>query len=518
MEEDGPLPGWMEDESSPAPAKPSAPLMSRKEAVLHGAVESIPFGQKLVATGSTGVQSLLKALADRGLAPAYMQQLKPTTVSGEIDAERARLAQAEAERPEYATGGKIGGAVLSTVAMSPLKMVQGADKASRALRVTAAAGNAGLYGLAHGAGQGDTLAESAEGALKEGALNFVLGGAGQGLFGEALPAAARFGGEKVKDVAGWLKTHSLRPTPTLGEAMANIPGGTVGVGRELLERNVGGVTKGQALRRASAAKSKAGAAIDDVATTYDQAGGAPVLIDDALDAAAEKAARLAARPPTKAAGEKLGALLEEYRNLYPRGRPISATEALTLKRELRDAVYGANDAFNKAGNKLEGDYAKGLSQFEREVDGVLDKALGPAFEKANVSFRRLGSATEAAERQAARGVANNIVPLVASAVGLGGTAAGYEDSIPLAAGAMLLGKYGAPVGARLLHGTGNAMSRGLPAMLERAPAAMSRRVTPAAAASTGLGGTLQPMYGEGPRQDPEEAKRRALVQALMGAP
>src|SRR5207248_2654916 len=104
-------------------------------------------------------------------------------------------------------------------------------------------GNAGLYGVAHGAGQGDTATEMLRKAGTVGALNAAGGSVAHGLFGELAPPTSKYLGNKMQDLAGWLKVNSIHPTQTLGEAMDSLPGGIPAVGRELLDRGIGGLTK-----------------------------------------------------------------------------------------------------------------------------------------------------------------------------------------------------------------------------------------------------------------------------------
>jgi hypothetical protein len=178
-------------------------LDSKAESALHGAVEGIPFGQKLVAGGASGTLRLLKALSDRGIGPKYWQNLSGTSYDEQLAGERDKLARSEKEHGGYTLGGKMVGGGLSMAAMSPFAagdLALATPEIATAAKLLAAGGNAGLYGAAHGAGQGDTLGESLQNAAVEGPASALFGVAGQAA-GDAIGPAFRYVGDKTRDFA-----------------------------------------------------------------------------------------------------------------------------------------------------------------------------------------------------------------------------------------------------------------------------------------------------------------------------
>ena len=273
-----------------------------------------------------------------------------------------------------------------------------------------------------------------------------------------LPGALVSAGGGLKNLAGWMKVNSIHPTPGLGKKMADLPGGISGVGKELLERGIGGLTKGGTARQTEQALNTAGGAMDDIVNTYDAGGGAPIDMGAAIAEGRSAAAGLMKQPTTKPAGRDLSNLLDEYQQMFA-GRNASAAEALEVKRAVGKAVYGAGEELKKSGVTLKGDYGKGLGRFERALDNQLDSALGPGFENANLTYRRLLGANEAAETQQARSLANLLL------LGLGNTAgAGVGTMMAGGAGGLaglattaLLSKYGSQAGARTAYGIGRGL-------------------------------------------------------------
>lgn len=273
--------------------------------------------------------------------------------------------------------------------------------------------------------------------------------------------ALTYSGDKLKSLGGWFKVNSLHPTPTNAEAMAALPGGTIGVGRELLERKAGGLTKGGTARDISREFRKANAATTELATYHDAVGAPPVDIRGALAAGRARAQEMIDEPTTKAAGRRMMDLVEDYEAKYASGA-APAEAILGMKRALGKTAYGAKDQLNRSGDTIAGDFGEGVSVFERSVDDALDAALGPRFEAANLLSRRLRGADQAADRTAARAQGNQLVSLknwvAANAIpGLAGGAAGglFGDSKWAALGGMALGgKYGSQVAARTLFNGG----------------------------------------------------------------
>lgn len=280
--------------------------------------------------------------------------------------------------------------------------------------------------------------------------------------------ALTYSGGKLKDLAGWLKVNSLHPVPKRAEAMAALPGGTSGVGKELLVRNVGGPTKRWTADAAKAEYGKASAAIGELAEYHDAAGGAPIDIRPAIAAAKAKAQELLNSPIKKRAGQELLNIVTDYETKFPNGA-APAADILGMKRELGEAAYGAGEQLKISRDKIHGYLGEGLSSFERATDDALDSALGPRFEAANLASRRLRGASQAAERSASRGDGNQLVSLknwvAANAIPTlaGGAAGGVFGDSPLAVaiGMGLGGKYGSQAAARSLF-TGGQFLQSIP--------------------------------------------------------
>ena len=281
-----------------------------------------------------------------------------------------------------------------------------------------------------------------------------IGRRGLGVATEALDAT----GDKLKNLGGWFKVNSLHPTPTNAEAIAALPGGAPAVGRELLERGLGGLTKRQTANDIAGEFTKASRAIDDIATKYDASGAAPVDISGAIAAGRAKAEQLLKTPTKKSAGKQLMELVNDYEAKFPEGK-VPATEALGMKRELADEAYGASDQFKVTRDKIKSHYSEGAMAFERATDDALDKALGPQFEAANLLSRRLHGANQAAGRTAARSDGNQLVSLknlvAANALpALAGTAGGAFGGPEWAVMMGLGTKYGSQMAARSLFNAG----------------------------------------------------------------
>lgn len=365
----------------------------------------------------------------------------------------------------------------------PGLLAGGASQAASALpRATqllnAAKGGAKIGSILGGvSGYGNSRSDSALGTLRDTGVGSLVGGLAGGATpyaAEALGKGAQYLGSKAEDLAGWLKTHSLHPNPKLGEAMEDLPGGAVGVGKELLDRGIGGLTKRGTAEQIEKELAGAGKATTSMAEDYDAAGGAPISLDQALAAAKQHATALQAERTTRAAGDRLAGLVDEYTQLYG-GKSLKAADVLARKRILADEAYGAKDALTRAGDHVAGKYGKEVSRLERSVDAELDKSLGPEFEKANLSYRRLLGARDAAERGAARTQSNHILGLLPYLAGIGGAAAGHSTpaSIALGVGSTLAGKYGSQAGARALYSGAAPALDSLGGLLRSLPGAIS---------------------------------------------
>lgn len=301
-------------------------------------------------------------------------------------------------------------------------------------------------------------------------------------------------GGAAENLAGWLKVNSIHPNPKLGEAMEELPGGKVGVGLELLKQGIGGLTKGGTAKQTELATSAAGKTINAIANAYDASGGKAIDLNPALADGLQHAAKLQAEPTTKAAGQKLEDLIYEYAAKY-RGQPVPASEALAMKRALAAAAY-KHGAAAKVGDTVAGDFGAGMAKLERSVDDALDQHLGPSFEGANLSFRRLLKASSATDRQEARGASNHLVGLLPLIAGVGGAGVGHAsgEAGPLAVGAglgtLLLGKYGAQAGARMLYSPVAGGINSLGALLSRTPAVLGSQM------AAGQVGSMSPTLAE----------------------
>lgn len=391
-----------------------------------------------------------------------------------------------------------GGAVGHFVGQTAPSVVAGlgAGGATAGLLARAAPLAAGLPGMAaglspgvpwltaavEGLGQGTMLGSPGQdSSLLSSLLNVGLHGGGQAL--RAAPEATGWLGNQAQNAAGWLKTHSLKPTPLLAESIEEIPGGAPALGRRFLERGVGGVTKRGTAQQADVAKGEAGQAIDALAAEHDAAGKSPISMDSALAAASAEAQRLSSRPTTKAVGQRLKGLIDEYAAIY-QGKPTTAEGGLALKRELADEVYGVAEEYARTSAKELKPYKKGVSLLERGVNRALDDGLGPEFAKRNLAYRQLGAGTQAAERNAARADSNNIFSLLATMGGLGHYGVTHDPitSAAVAAGTKALGAWGPQVGARGLYGLGSAL-QAAPAVGSAMAGAMPQAVEPLTRAS-----------------------------------
>jgi len=337
--------------------------------------------------------------------------------------------------------------------------------------------------------------------------------------GGKLEDAAVYAGDKLKNLAGWFKVNSLHPNPLVGEAMASLPGGTPAVGRELLDRGIGGLTKKGTAKQTATAASEAGAAIDDLVRAHDAAGAGSVDIGSAINVARAKATELMDEPTTKAVGQRLMDLVNDYQAKFGKGT-ASAADALKMKRALADVAYGQSEILKRTGDTVAGKFGEGVSVFERSVDEAMDRSLGPGFEAANLTFRRLKGAANAAERSAARSQGNQLISLktllALGAMGGAGAAGGVPGAVAMGLGT----KYGSQLGARTLYGLGSALEAA-PAYVGRLSQGFARGAAPYSAASR-----LRDLLLPGPELpalpawagDPEETQRRALVGALGGGP
>lgn len=371
------------------------------------------------------------------------------------------------EHPAARWAGNLAGLGASTALLAPLS---GAAKAKTLLELVKQGAKTGAV-LGGVGGFGASRADNLEDTAKDtglGALTGTLLGAGAPLVGAGVSRAA----EPLKNLAGKLKVQSLHPTPTLGEAMGDLPGGKAGVGRELLERGLGGLTKHGTATQIDAASRDANQVANRLAQAYDSSGGGPVDIAPALFGAQAKALELQSEPTTRAAGQKLEGLLTDYADKYRSGT-TTAEDALRLKRALGKEAYGARQALQRTGETIHGDYGKGVATMERTVDDALDGALGPQFADANLRVRRLMGASQAADRSAGKSLHPvGLLPTILGAAAYG--THGAEGGAAATLATMLLHKYGSQAGARALYTLANGLDAGASPGL----GALSRNVSP----------------------------------------
>lgn len=328
--------------------------------------------------------------------------------------------------------------------------------------------------LGAASGYGGSRADSALGALEDTGAGAVMGGAAGAAapyVAEGVGRGAQALGNRAQNAAAWLKVHSLHPTPTLGERMADLPGGEIGVGRELLERGIGGLTKKSTAAQIDAASEGATKVAGQLSRAYDESGGGQLDIAPAIFRGAIRAQELQAEPTTAPAGQKLQALIDQYAEKYRNGT-TTASDALRLKRALGKVAYGSKVALGN-GDTLAGEYGEGVGQIQRGVDDALDSALGPEFADANLRVRQFMGAGQAADRGAARTQGNaHLLGALPALAGMGGLATGHGvEGIGAAAGAALLQKYGSQAGARLLYSPVGGGLMGLGQALRSVPAA-----------------------------------------------
>lgn len=471
-----------------APARVDAPP-SEGEAFLRGAGSGALFGLNHQINGFT--QALMaKAMGDKGGFGDLYRRNRDTLTQEDEAAQNAHAG--------YYLGGNLFGGLATSGAGAGLTRL-GAAIAPRAATSLASLLNAqrfvgpmskgqmlvrnmrngalvgtGLGGLAGiGASRGD-LTQGEVGQVAEDAGIGSLFGAG---IGGAAPAvvsglgsvasgaadAMSWLGGKVANGAGWLKVNSLHPVPTLGEDMAALPGGKIGVGKTLLQKGLGGLTKDSTAEQIAAALRESSGNIDRSAASLDAMGAKPPDLGRAVTKAAWRdAAPLMERPLTRGTGEKLGNVLSEYDALYSE-QPSSFLESLKFRRELDDAIY-KNDAFG-ASPELS-DFGKALRPLRSDVNqSFLDSAeaaspeLADQFRAANLETRQLGMASRAADRVAGRGTSSHVIGLkdlvaagLPAGAGVAGLASGHGGAgLGAGAASWLLGKYGSQAGARSLY-------------------------------------------------------------------
>lgn len=459
-------------QAAPPPSKPA--FDATGTAALHLARHGLlGLGDKAIA----GIQALRDAFGDKTgkntIAGAYNRNLALLDqMAEEGDKQNPWMARAGnvlgvgASIPLIAAGGALSG--LGKVAQAGSL----GDKAVAGAKLGSALG--ALGGIGQGRGLGSDLLNGVVGA----GAGAATGAAAPWLAENVLSPAA----DKLRSLAGSLKINSIHPTPAVGRAMEQLPGGRSGVGQELLERGVGGLTKAGTAAQATAERQAAGKAIGQVVSAYEKAGGKPIDINAPLADGLNYAAKLQAEPTTEKAGQQLEELIYKYATKY-QGKPVPATEALALKRALGDAAYKHGVA-SEVGDTVAGDYGEGMAKLERGIDDALDKAVGPGFGKANLSSQRLYRAAAAAENTASRGATNNIVGLLPHIAG-GGVFAGTHSApgaMATTAASMLAQKYGAQAAARAAFGFGNALSGAALPAAESAAAPLAESASGKAAA------------------------------------
>lgn len=500
------------------PAQPFEPARPTLDATGTGLVHfarhlALGLGDKIIAAEQAGSDILRDKSGTKGLAnlgDLYRRNL------GQLD---TVMDASDEAHPTARWVGNAAGFLGSSAALAAPGLVRGGAGAAQALSL----GQKALQGAKLGAvvggagGYGGSRSDSTRGALLDTGLGSLFGagaGAAAPYAGELLGRSASWLGGKAEDAAGWLKVHSLHPTPTLGERMADLPGGEAGVGRDLLARGIGGLTKKGTAEQIDRASEVATKVAGKLANAYDSGGGAPVDISNAIFGGAKYAQELQAEPTTRAAGDKLSGLLDEYAAKYRDGL-TTAADALKLKRALGKVAYGSKVALGH-GDTLAGDFGDGVAQIQRGVDDALDGALGPDFAKANLAVRRLMGAGQAADRGAARTQGNaHLLGALPALLGAGGFATGHgAEGAGAALGMALLQKYGAQVGARALYSPAAGTLSGLGRLLQAAPGAFTSGIA-AREASPFAAGLLRPSSAPLPAMASEDRLGQQQAIAAM---
>lgn len=444
--------------STPDVASPPE-KMNAAEAFLHGGVEGIPLGQKLTALGSSGALKLIKAFSSKDSPYQNIDD----SYEGQLNREREKLGQARDEHKWATLAGQGVGGGASMLALSPLRAAQ---NASTLAKLGMAAGNGGIYGVLHGAGDGDTNEERLGKALVEGGTNAILGGLGEAVAGPT----AKFLGNKIKDLAGGFKWSSLKANPAITEAVEMLPGGTNAAGRRALEEGAGGLTKKATAADMKTAMQETGRSLRKQAQSYDAAGGQALNPQVVLAEGRKAAQELLSDPSTEAAGQQLDHLINAYESKYG-STPLSAEKVFDWKQKLQKLAYRTERTAKLGADSRASDFARGVSKMERQADASLDSALGPEFGDANLAFRQLMYGARAAKTTAARAAKNNTFGLTDVLLGLGGEGIGlatHHPGLGLAAalGGKAAGAWGHQAGARMAYTAGQ--------LLEHAPEAAAQ--------------------------------------------
>lgn len=320
-EDDPEVSPWDADEEVKRPPAAAVRLpVGPKESFMHGSTAEIPFGQKAVAAGSSGVLKLVKALSSN---PAY--QDLDTSYAGQLKREREKLAESEAEHPNYATAGKLLGGGASM--MMPGGFVAGGGKKAQLLERALAAGlNGARYGALHGIGGADDATEAlTQGAKEAGAMG--LAGVGGELLGAATRAAARhYAPEFAIKAAGRL------PKKVVQKFMAD-PELATTAGQELMNEGVITPFANDATKntRLLAALDRAGGQMGDVIKKADDYG---FIDSDTIANALQK--KLEALPTAASSGER--AALEDYIAKFKAAYPSIPLDDAAMGRTASEAA------------------------------------------------------------------------------------------------------------------------------------------------------------------------------------
>lgn len=375
-----------------ADAKPEAPGAAMS--LVHGGVDAIPFGQKFSALLQASALRAAKALGVSG--GKYLDDTYPGQLA-RLQAENA--AAAEAHPVLHGTGELVGGA--ASMAAAPLK---GAGLA-------AAAGNAGIYGAAHGAGASDWSSPAA--AL----LRTTLEGGGMAAAG----AGGHFLGKGAAYVAG-------RVAPGLTEA-------AIAQGRRVLTNGADsmskrgpiaaeavqealdskavrafGTTKGT-LERLQGLTEQQGETYGKLVSSLEEKGvkgpRAQELADELMQKAIELDPRTMNEALPRAYMDEAGKVLTKA---DPAGR-LSLSQSEDLKRSLQAmAKYGRVEEtpLNEVRRGVAGSFRNATEQAIDEAgaaagEGTELRAMADRFVPVKQRLGRLIEAEQAAERGTARG-------------------------------------------------------------------------------------------------------------------
>ena len=394
----------------PLPAQTST---NAGEAALRGAAQgvSLGFGDE-AAAGTKALKDYLMAKA--GLSDPLGVDL-PTAYKRNVEMIRARNSLAESEHPGAYMAGTAAG-TLGTALVPGLNIASAETMPGRVAM-------AGGLGAATGAGlsthnpfQNQDELGHFQGDVVQGGL---LGMAGQGVLGEALPAIGRAATGALPEALSGLAENAATKAATGGAGNVykklSKQGRVQDVGRELLDSGVVGFGDKAAdiVPKAAAGKAAAGQTIGDIVTATDQA--LPNAVDgkqisqNILDYLAKK---------TGVGNEPLSNELLGYAQTFENKGQMSMADAMNDKASFE--YQGGDKARAQALNKVRSIIGDAME----DAASKADQDLGAA----NAKYGAMASAEKGATEQAARQGANRWGGLIPNMTGLATGAVAYGAS------------------------------------------------------------------------------------------